>query len=212
MKNETMGEKAYRIIKEKLVNMEDDSCLSIRQIATELEMSSTPVREAFLRLHEEGLVELVPNVGFFVSRIDIKEILRIFQVRECVELFVFKKVFNYLTEEHIQLLENYNNEQQQSLQRRDISQYVILDEKFHGVIIDLYNNQYISRFYKNTREQYLVCSKNIADLHTMDALVEHAQLIEHIKNKDYEKSVSALESHIENAKNRLKEGYIRFID
>jgi DNA-binding GntR family transcriptional regulator len=212
MKNETMGEKAYRLIKNKIVNTEDDCCLSIRQIAAELQMSSTPVREAFLRLHEEGLVELVPNVGFFVSRIDLKEVLKIFQVRECIELFVLRKVFNHLKEEHIQLLEKYNSVQRNSLDTGNISQYVAYDEKFHAVLIDLYNNPFISRFYRNIREQYLVCSKNIADLHTMDALEEHDQLIEHIKNKDYEKSVAALDMHIEKVKRRLKEGYIRFID
>lgn len=212
MKKETMGEKAYRLIKEKVVNAQNDTCLSIRQIAAELEMSSTPVREAFLRLNEEGLVELVPNVGFFVSRIDVKEVLRIFQVRECIESFVFTKVFNYLTEEHIQLLEKYNNEQKYNLDIGNISEYINFDEKFHNIIVDLYNNQYISRFYKNIREQYLICSNNTADMHTYNALEEHAQLIEYIRNNDFEKSIAALNLHIDNGKRRLKEGYIRFID
>ncbi|RKL64412.1 GntR family transcriptional regulator [Thermoanaerobacteraceae bacterium SP2] len=207
--SETLSDKAYNIIKEKLIYAEKGSYLSIREYADKLEMSYTPVREAFLRLHKEGLLELVPKVGFFTTRMDLNEILQIFQVRECVEIFVFKKVFNMITDEHIKMLEKCVEEQRHGLKTNNIREYIDADEKFHGVFIDIYNNQYLTKLYKNIREQYLICSNKIAESHSEVAIEEHMQIIQHIKCKDLEKAVSTLNSHIENAWHRMKDGYIR---
>jgi len=207
---ETLSDKAYNIIKEGLIYADKGGYLSIREYAEKLEMSYTPVREAFLRLHKEGLLELVPKVGFFTARLNINEILQIFQVRECIEIFVFKKVFNLLTEEHIKLLEKCVDEQRHGLETNSIREYIDADEKFHSVFIDIYNNQYLINLYKNIREQYFICSNKIAESHSGEAIEEHMQIIEYIKCKDLDKAVSALNVHIENAWQRMKDGYIRF--
>jgi len=206
---ETLSDKAYNIIKEDLIYADKGSYLSIREYADKLKMSYTPVREAFLRLHKEGLLELVPKVGFFTARLNLNEILQIFQVRECVEIFVFKKVFNLLTEEHINLLEKCVDKQRHGLETNNIREYIDADEKFHSIFIDIYNNQYLINLYKNIREQYLICSNKIAESHSEVAIDEHMQIIQYIKCKDLEKAVTALGSHIENAWQRMKDGYIR---
>lgn len=138
MKIENLSDKAYNIIKGKLIYAEKGSCLSIKAYVDELNMSCTPVREALLRLHKEGLLQLVPNVGFFTTEMDTGEILKVFQVRECIE------------------------EQKHQLEANDIAKYIKADEQFHKIIMDIYNNTYISKLYKNVREHYLICSNKIA--------------------------------------------------
>lgn len=147
-------------------------------------MSYTPVREAFQRLQREGLLELVPNVGFFVARMNIKDVVEIFQVRECLERFVLDKVFDLITDKEIGVLSDCVQQQALFLEAGDIGQYMNMDERFHLVFFELYGNQHFIRLIKNVREQYLICSIKIARNGSSEAITEHAQIIDHIKNRE----------------------------
>lgn len=212
MKGTALSEKAYSIIKERLNSFEKGKHLSVRQIAKQLGMSYTPVREAFHRLEREGFLERVPNVGFFVARMDINDIIEIFQVRECLERFVLEKVFDIITDDEIRVLSDCVRQQEVFLGKGDIKQYMKMDERFHFVFFELYGNRHFIRLIKNVREQYLICSDRIAKAGSAEAIMEHKQIIEHIKNRDKEKALSLMVAHIENAKQRMKEGYIRLLD
>lgn len=212
MKTESLSDKAYNLIKDKLIYAEKGSFLSIREYASELGMSYTPVREAFLRLHKEGFLELVPNVGFFTTEMDTNEILQIYQVRECIEPFVFEKVFHLITNKHIIRLEECIDEQKDALEVNDIRRFVQSDEMFHSTIIDIYNNQYISKLYKSVRDQFLICSNEVAETHSKYTIDEHSRLVHYIKNTDFDNALLALKSHIENGKQRVKDGYKRIMD
>jgi GntR family transcriptional regulator, rspAB operon transcriptional repressor len=59
--------------------------ISEARIAERYGVSRTPVREAFKRLEEDGLLEVVPQVGSFVARIDLREVLDRHFVRETLE-------------------------------------------------------------------------------------------------------------------------------
>jgi DNA-binding GntR family transcriptional regulator len=78
---------AYRRLKDAILSARfaPGSPLSDHQFAEELGTSRTPVREAILRLQMEGLVRVVPQVGTFVSRLDLGAIRDALFVRECVE-------------------------------------------------------------------------------------------------------------------------------
>ncbi|MCF6096310.1 GntR family transcriptional regulator [Thermovorax subterraneus] len=206
---ETLSDKAYRIIKEKLLHMKKGSYLSIRKVAEEINMSYTPVREAFLRLHKEGFLELVPKVGFFTNTIGLDEILQIYEARECIELFVFQRVFDKIDESHIKLMKEYLEKQKKSFEEKQAHEFVKADQKFHEVFIDLYNNKYLSGLYRNLREQYFICSKNIAEGISDAAIVEHIELLKYIEKRDLEKALEVLNKHIENSKERIKAGYMR---
>ncbi len=78
---------AYRRLKDAILTARfaPGAPLSDHQFAEEIGTSRTPVREAILRLQMEGLVRVVPQVGTFVSRLDLDAIRDALFVRECVE-------------------------------------------------------------------------------------------------------------------------------
>jgi DNA-binding GntR family transcriptional regulator len=205
----TLAEEAYRFLKEKLVHTPKGSYLSIRKVAEEMNMSYTPVREAFLKLHKEGFLELVPKVGFFVTSIELDEIIQIYEARECIELFVFQRIFNEINKEHIELLKGYLEEQKRHLEKKEIYDFVKTDQKFHEVFLNIYKNRYLNQVYRNIREQYLVCSKNIAEGQSNVAIKEHEELIKWIERRNPEKALEVLQTHIQNAKKRVSDGYSR---
>jgi len=205
----TLAEDAYNLLKERLIHTKKGSYLSIRKVAEEMNMSYTPVREAFLRLHKEGFLEAVPRVGFFAVSIELDEIIQIYEARECIELFVFQRVFDAIRKEHLELLKGYVDEQKLYLQKKQIYDFVKTDQKFHEVFLNIYKNRYLNQLYRNIREQYFICSKNIAEGQSGAAIEEHEELLKWIERKDLEKALGVLHAHIQNAMKRVSDGYRR---
>jgi len=207
--NGSLSEQAYNALKEKILTLEGGAYLSARQFANEVEMSYTPVREAFLRLQSEGTLKQVPNVGFFVASMDINEILRLFQVRECIEPFVLKEVITRVTPSHIILMRKFVEEQNEALELKDIKNYMKYDINLHEVLLDIYDNPYLISMYHTAREKYMFCSNRIALSFSPDALEEHVNLIDAVESGNTELSLEMLTKHFENAKKRILEGFIK---
>ena len=85
--NRDLKNHAYQIIKERLINCiyEPGSFINESQLAADLGLSRTPVREAINRLESEGLVKVMPKKGIFVSDIQLSDVLQIFQARIEIE-------------------------------------------------------------------------------------------------------------------------------
>ena len=207
--NGFLSEQAYNALKEKLLTLESGAYLSARQFANEIDMSYTPVREAFLRLQGEGTLKQVPNVGFFVASMDINEILQLYQVRECIEPFVLKQVITRVTPSHIVLMRKYVEEQKQALTTKDLTKYMKLDISLHEVLLDIYGNPYFISMYHTAREKYMFCSNRIALSFSSDAMEEHVSLIDAIESGNTELALEMLDRHFENAKKRIMEGFIK---
>jgi len=207
--NGSLSELAYNTLKDKLLTLESGAYLSARQFANEIEMSYTPVREAFLRLQSEGTLKQVPNVGFFVASMDINEILQLYQVRECIEPFVLQQVITRVTPSHIILMRKYVEEQKQALDTKDITKYMKLDINLHEVLLNIYGNPYFISMYHSAREKYMYCSNRIALSFSSDAMEEHVNLIDAIESGNTELSLQMLNEHFENAKKRIMEGFIK---
>lgn len=208
MAKRILSEVAYNALKEKMVNMASGTYLSARQCAAELGMSYTPVREAFLRLQREGSLRQVPNVGFFVESVDLSDLLQIFQVRECLELFVVDKVFDKFTQEHVDQMRELCLRQQELLEAGDSSCYMQTDTELHEIPFNLLGNKHLTTLFHNVREQYMMCSVQVAKTMNVDALTEHAGYIDAIERGDKGTALQELRAHIENAKQRMMDRYI----
>lgn len=88
-KPEPKTDTAYRLLEEKIVTMElaPGVLLSESELAIQLGLGRTPVREALQRLAGEHLVEIMPRRGIRVTDIDIKKQLRLLDVRRLLEQY-----------------------------------------------------------------------------------------------------------------------------
>lgn len=204
----SLSDVAYHALKKKIITLGGGSYISARQFANELGLSYTPVREAFLRLQREGTLKLIPNVGFFINTFDIGELIQIFQARECTEVFVLEKAFDLVTKEHIDQMKKINAQLAAALAKGNIVEYQQLDIKLHETLFIIYGNRHLLNFYRNIREQYMLCSVRVAKRLSNAAVLEHAEVIECIESGDKEKAVNALKKNITQAKERVIEGYI----
>ena len=94
-----MNEKIYNTIKQRILRLhyEPGQSLNKKELADELGVSQTPIREIFLRLEWEKLVTIMPRVGIMVTKIDFQELKEVYRCRILIEGEVGKLVAKNIT-------------------------------------------------------------------------------------------------------------------
>lgn len=205
----SLSEQAYRKLKDMVIEAPPGTFFSVRKCAEELELSYTPTREALLRLHSEGLLNLIPKVGFFTAQMNLRDITDIHQSRECIEKYVLPIVLPHLRQEDKDILYSFLEEQKQALEAGDSNLSSEKDVEFHCYLIDLLNNKRISDFYRSIRSQYRAGTNNLVKKSTMVPLEEHKKFMRLIEEGRYEEAVRVMEEHGRNAIQRMREGFVR---
>ena len=129
----TVQEAVYEELKKGIMTLKlEPGCeISTQEIAKKLNVSRTPVREAFIRLQREGLVESIPQRGTVVSRIDLKRVEQESFIRECLELAVVKPFLEKCTPEHFAMLHQFLEEQRQFCREKNFAEFVHSDNHMH---------------------------------------------------------------------------------
>lgn len=129
--------KVYRRVRDKIIALEfsPGSAISENELAAALGVSRTPVREAMLLLTEEGLVEVFPKIGTFVSRVDPEQVAEAQFLREAVELASLQSLTVPLDEGRVDRLRD-NLDRQEEV-GEDIRSFFALDEEFHRGLMAL---------------------------------------------------------------------------
>jgi DNA-binding GntR family transcriptional regulator len=186
--------------------------MSEKEVSMELNVSRTPVREAFIKMSKEGLVDILPQRGTVVSKIDLKRVEEERFIRENLELGVFNIAVLDFPKEAISVLQNNIEEQIKSLKEEHQEKFFRLDEEFHKIIFEACGKelcweviQNVSGHYKRMRVMTLwkeEFSKQI--------LEQHEALLECIKKRDVNSAASVLKKHLCKLKNEeleMKEKY-----
>ena len=127
----------HETLRQKVVTLElaPGSALSENELAASLGVSRTPVRESLLLLSEEGFVQVFPQVGSFVSRVDPRRVAAAQFVREAVELASLDAVPEPPDADGVAAL-RANLERQHEV-GIDVEEFFRLDEDFHRGLLDL---------------------------------------------------------------------------
>lgn len=116
------------------------SRLDEQQIAEELGVSRTPLREAITRLVTDGLVENRPYRGNFVRHFTTKEVFDLYEVRKGLESMAVRAAMPHLEESSIARLREILDEIDTALRERDLDAYGLADQQFHETIAELSGN------------------------------------------------------------------------
>ncbi len=199
---ENLREKAYNIIKQKIISCElmPGTFIVEKELIEELGVSRTPIREAFNRLEQENLVEIHPNRGIFVTNITIKDIIDIYTAREAVEPVVAR-----LAAPNIPLkeLDVFYQIYAASNHTYTFEEHIELDRKFHRLIANSSQNQYLAQFLLNLYDQnsrIRALSKLRVKERLEEARAEHFELIKCFMNRDEKRAEEVMRLHITNGK------------
>lgn len=122
--------------------------ISEAALALELGISKTPVREALLRLRADGLVDIHPQRGTYVFRVDSEDVAQICRFREILEPAALAEALATDREGLIAALEENQRAMKEAQRASDARALPELDAKFHGIIMQRSNNAYLRDAYR----------------------------------------------------------------
>lgn len=111
--------------------------LSENELAGQLEVSRTPVREALARLRDERLVQVVPQLGTFVARISSAAVGDAQFIREALECAAVRIAAEEAGEDDLRVLHENLRDQERARDANDLEAFYILDDAFHQRLTDL---------------------------------------------------------------------------
>ncbi len=125
-------------LKEQILKLElvPGTPLSENETSLLFNVSRTPVRESFLRLAQEGLVQVLPQRGTFVSLIDTGLVEEARFMREQLEKAVIRLACSDFPEAFLARLEENLSNQQECIRKKDDKSMFELDEHFHRILFE----------------------------------------------------------------------------
>lgn len=160
-KKTAASETVYLSIREQILHLEIAPGTAISEIetATKYNISRTPVRDVFKALEAEGLLEIKPHIGTFVSLIDLNMISDILYIREVMEQAIFKDlaaIYDKSQEYRIQLvLQEQKDILDSNLSKEEMSRaFIIADNRFHHTLYELAGKKNVSTFFASINSQY----------------------------------------------------------
>jgi len=206
-----LTEQTYEVLKDRILRrqLKPRERINVDDIAQRLGVSRTPVTDALKRLAVEGLVEIQPRRGTFVSSLTARDVAELFDVRAVIELYAAKRILcEGRSEEYLRRIEQPMERMRQASASGDYRDYPAFmdgDRDFHLALVDLAGNARLVIVYAGlnvhiqvSRAHYL---NTVQD--AVQALHEHDVIIAAFCAKDPEAVERSLETHISNVKNRI---------
>ncbi|WMC92453.1 GntR family transcriptional regulator [Kineothrix sp. MB12-C1] len=178
-------------------------------IGEELGVSRTPVREAFRQLELEGLIQIVPNKGAYVTGITAKDVQDIYMIRSLLEGLCAQWATDHITREQLEELEENVYLADFHASKGHMDQIAELDNRFHHILYEACHSKQLERLLVDFHEYVLrVRKKTLANGgRGQTSNDEHRQIMEAIKDKDKAKAQELANQHMINAyDNMVKNG------
>ncbi|WEG11105.1 GntR family transcriptional regulator [Pullulanibacillus sp. KACC 23026] len=211
----TTREIIYQTIKQQILSLElkPGTKISEKEVAAALEVSRTPVRESFLKLAQEELLEIYPQSGTIVSLIDLNHVEEDRFIRESIERSVVRLACEAFSEEIA--MESNLIMQDLCVEKKDFSRLFDLDEQFHRLLFEGCQKQRTWEFLhqSNNHLNRLRLLRVYSSLDWTDIISKHKEIFKFIKEKQPEKAEAAMSDHLRLAlieKEVLKERHPNF--
>jgi DNA-binding GntR family transcriptional regulator len=135
----TAASKIYTDLRVELVSLQrrPGEVISEAEIALSYGVSRTPVREAILKLSDEGLLEIFPQSGIFVSRIPIAALPEAIIIRKALEATTAQLAAERATASQILALHSILQRQREANAAKDRDTFHRADETFHATIAEV---------------------------------------------------------------------------
>lgn len=175
------------------------------QLAEELGISRTPVREAIRKLEQEGYVIMMPRRGTYVSDVSVGDVKEIFEIRSALESLAAGLAARRIEPEELATLQDLLAEIEGYIAKNDMEKIVETDIKFHGLLYQVSRNDRLVAIISNLKEQ-LARFRTLSMSYPgrlQETLEEHSEMVEAIANGDVSAARDAAEHHMERAEKTL---------
>lgn len=174
------------------------------QLAEEMGVSRTPVREAIRKLELEGFVVMIPRKGAYVAGVSFKDVKDVFEIRAALEGLAAGLAAEKVTQEEIEQMERALHYEREPA---SLEEMVQSDTDFHALLYKASRNERLIQILANLREQiqrFRTTSLAVPG-RGKNAIQEHRAMVDAIARHDVEDAQSLATAHIENAANIMYE-------
>lgn len=200
-KNNTVQNAVYQELKKGIMTLHliPGTEMSTQEIATKLEVSRTPVREAFIQLQREGLVETIPQKGTKVSRINIKRVEQERFLRESLELAVITPFIKKVDASDFKKLRENIQEQRVCYNDKNYAEFVSCDNKFHKMLFDVAEQQLSWELISNYNGHYdrlrILTIQN--DNTITGTITQHEKIVDLVEQRNIDDVYEELKHHVQ---------------
>lgn len=174
------------------------------KLAEHLQISRTPLREAFRQLQKEGLVNMDKNGTVTVIDLDKDDFEELCFCRLVLEKQIIELVVDQITEAQLAVVEDILDKTDEAIENGDNIKILNLNAEFHKVLIEACSNKRLVQLLEQIRSLLLIYRANIHKHleHNKDIAGEHRRIFEAVKARDAEEAVKAIEMHLNNDRMR----------
>ncbi|AKK80512.1 MULTISPECIES: GntR family transcriptional regulator [Klebsiella] len=128
-----VNQQIYRILRRDIVHclIPPGTPLSEKEVSVRFDVSRQPVREAFIKLAENGLIQIRPQRGSYVNKISMTQVRNGCFVRQAIECAVVRRAGSMINDEQLYQLEQNLNQQRVAVERQQLNDFFQLDDEFH---------------------------------------------------------------------------------
>ncbi len=197
----SVQEMVYRTLRDKIVSMElkPGTIISTQEIADSMSVSRTPVREAFIRLQREDLLDVAPQRSTIVSKINMDRVYQERFIREALEIEAMQKFVEVATSESLNRMRRNIEKQYAAIAEQRYIDFLELDNAFHQAaftethedlgrsIVQQMNGHYDRIRLISAWEGQIVSA----------AMQEHERYVDYIERKDTARARKLLRTHLQ---------------
>ena len=197
-------DQAYESIRDRIINLElkPGSKLRAEELAKQLDMSRTPVREALGRLEQQGLVTR-DGWGYTVRAITFKEILDLFKIRESLETQAAVEACAHLDDKALGRLKLVLAKAEQFLKKQKMADFRAANREFHMMISAASQNDLLGSILLMLNDRIRLVSalhQDIMKNRARDVLSENFEILNALTERNAEKVEAAVLGHLRNSK------------
>lgn len=172
--------------------------LSEADVARRIGVSRQPVREAFIKLREAGLLQVLPSRGTYVVKISVREVLNARFVREAVECAIVSTAAALIDDAGLRRLAGLIAEQKIAAGKGEYRQFNLLDEAFHREIASIIECDYATRVVESARAQTdRVRYLSLPEATSLDILIaQHEAILAALSARDPERAAETMRQHL----------------
>ncbi|WP_461404555.1 GntR family transcriptional regulator [Falsiruegeria mediterranea] len=166
------------------------------ELASRLELSRTPVREAIRMLEVDGLVEHVPRVGATIRKLGYAEVMELYDMRAVLEGTAARMAARTASDIELAELEALNADM---VACDDLPQAYHLNRQFHLTLLDAAKNRFLIKAMAGLQKTLLILGPIILSDPTRaaDSVTEHEAILRALRDRDASAAEAAMRAHIE---------------
>lgn len=198
----TSADYVYRELRHRIITKQVKAGQRLPEvnIAVQMGVSRTPVREALRRLESEGLVDIVPNSGARLAAPSRREVENAYVVREQLECLAVRLASQTMAEKHFRRLEEIIGAEESAFRERNLELYLEINESFHRIIAEATGNRILATYVENILARtnvYIVFYDPFYEDERNPSIAEHKTLLQALRSHDGDLAERLMREHLQ---------------